>query len=71
MIYHKNDLAIKHRTDLQLHTNTLVVEITISRKKDLFILAYRKFGQTAHEFNIFQEKIDEMLKNQKVNFLIA
>ena len=27
MIYYKNDLAIKQRTDLQLHTNTIVVEI--------------------------------------------
>ena len=65
MIYYKNDLAIKQRPDLQLHTNTLVVEIKIARKKVIFILAYRKFGQTAQEFNIFQEKIDEMIKKSK------
>ena len=33
MLYYKNDLAIKHRDDLQLHSNIIVVEITISKKK--------------------------------------
>ena len=62
MIYYKNDLAVKHRPDLQLHDNTLSIEIKISRKKIIFIVAYRKFGQSPSEFETFQEKIDEMIK---------
>ena len=65
LLYYKNDLAVKHRPDLQLHSNTIAVQIEISRKKVIFILAYRKFGQTSQDFNIFHDKIDLMLKNAK------
>ena len=65
MIYYKNDLAVKHRPDLQLHDNTLSIEIKISRKKIIFIVAYRKFGQSPSEFETFQEKIDEMIKRSR------
>ena len=71
MIYYKNDLAIKQRTDLQLHTNTIVVEIKVGRKKVIFILAFRKFGQTAEEFKIFQEKLMKLSKIQRVNFPVV
>ena len=35
MIYYKNDLGVKHRPDIQNHSNTLVIEISISRKRFL------------------------------------
>ena len=41
MIYYKDDLAVKHRTDLQLIPNNIVIELSINRKKVIFILAYR------------------------------
>ena len=33
VIYHKMDLPVKHRLDIQNHKNTLVVELSIFRKK--------------------------------------
>ena len=62
MLYYWNDLAAKHRPDIQLHSNTLVLQINFGRKKVLVILAYRKFGQNSHEFNVFQEKVNEMIE---------
>ena len=62
MLYYRNDLAAKHRPDIQLHSNTLVLQINFGRKKVLVILAYRKFGQNSHEFNVFQEKVNEMIE---------
>ena len=61
MIYYKSDLAVKHRLDIQNHSNTIVLQLNISRKKIFFILAYRKFNQTSHEFEIFEEKLNEVL----------
>ena len=65
LIYHKSNLAAKHRLDLQNYKNTLVVELHISRKKVFFVLVYRKFGQSPEEFEIFLEKMDEVF--QKIN----
>ena len=65
LLYYKNDLAVKHRTDLQLHSNTIAIQIEISKKKVIFFLVYRKFGQTLQDFDNFHEKIDQMLKNAK------
>ena len=61
MIYHKNDLAVKHRIDIQSLSNTIVLELSISKKKVFFILAYRKFGQSNDECINFEHKIDEMI----------
>ena len=36
MIYHKNDLAVKHRIDIQSLSNTIVLELSIS-KKNVFL----------------------------------
>ena len=33
LIYHRDDLGVKHKIDLQNHTNTLVLELSLSRKK--------------------------------------
>ena len=66
MIYHKNDLAVKHRIDIQSLSNTIVLELSISKKKVFFILAYRKFGQSNDECINFEHKIDEMIVKLKL-----
>ena len=65
LLYHKSDLAAKHRTDIQNQINTIVLELSIARKKVFYILVYRKFGQSLEEFKIFIANLDEML--QKIN----
>ena len=57
MIYYKNDLAIKHRTDLQLHINTIVVEITISRKKDFLYLPIGNSAKLLMILTFFKKKL--------------
>ena len=66
MIYHRADLAAKNRTDLQNHSNTLVMELSIARKKIFFVLVYRKYGQSPDEFKIFIEKFDELMQKIKL-----
>ena len=56
LIFHRADLGVKHRPDLQNHVNTLVLELSLSRTKVFFVLVYRKFGQTPEEFINFTEK---------------
>ena len=45
------------------HPNLLVTEITICKKKILFTLVYRRFGQTTNEFVNFSSKIEELCSN--------
>ena len=54
---------MKHRTDLQSHTNLIVLELSVARKKVFFVLVYRKFGQTPSEFETFTQKLDELFTN--------
>ena len=51
LIWHKIGLAVKNRADIFDHSNTLVLELSISRKKIFYILCYRKFNQTNDEMN--------------------
>ena len=60
MIYYKNDLGVKHRPDIQNHSNTLVIEISISRKKLFYVLAYRQHG-TPDQFKIFMSKLEDTM----------
>ena len=32
LIYHRADMTVKHRLDLQNYKNTLVIEVTVARK---------------------------------------
>jgi len=50
LIYHRIDLPVKRRLDLETFSNLLVIELSISKKKVFFVLVYRKFGQTSDEF---------------------
>ena len=54
-------MAVKNRLDLTNHPNSLVLELSIARKKVFFILVYRKFGQTLMEFNNFIEKFETLI----------
>ena len=61
VIYHKQDLLVKHRVDLDVPSYTLVLELSIFRKKVFFILSYRKFGQMDDDFKLFSKKLDELM----------
>ena len=60
MLFHKDNLALRPREDLENHPNVLVSEITICKKKIFFTVVYRRFGQTSHEFDNFIAKFDEL-----------
>ena len=64
LLYHRNDLPVKNRTDLQI-PNSIVVEIHISRKKIFFIASYRKPSQTSPEFDQYIKNLDEILTKIK------
>ena len=61
LIYHKIDLSVRNRPDLCLTLNTIVLELSISRKKLFFVCSYRRNGQTQQEYTSYCEKIGEML----------
>ena len=63
MIFHKDNLALRPREDLENHSNLLVTEITICNKKNKYTLVYRRFGQTKNEFENFSHKIQELCSN--------
>ena len=65
LIWHKIGLAVKNRADIFDHSNTLVLELSISRKRIFYILCYRKFNQTNDEMNSFFEKLDCALQKIK------
>ena len=60
LLYHKDNLAIKPRPDLELHPNILVSEIIISKKKIFFTVIYRRSGQSPIEFDTFIQKFDQI-----------
>ena len=63
MIYYKNSLALRERPDLENQENTLVCEISVDKKKIIFSVIYRKFGQSKTEFDSFASNFDIMCKN--------
>ena len=62
LIYHRIDLPVKRRLDLENFSNQLVIEISISNKKVFFVLVYRKYGQNPAEFDDYTLKMDELIK---------
>ena len=62
IIYHKNNMAVINRTDLPTPQYTLILEITINRKKTFFIHSYRKAGQTTSQAKSFAKKFNELLE---------
>ena len=62
IIYHKQDLSAKQRIDLDAPTYTLVLELSICRKKVFFVLSYRKFGQSNEDFLTYSKKFDNLME---------
>ena len=65
LIFHKIDLSVKNRLDLCNLFITIVLELSISRKRLFFVLSYRKFSQTSDEFNLYSANLSEMLQKIK------
>ena len=61
VIYHKTNLAVVNRTDLPTPQYTLILEITINKKKTFLIHSYRKSGQTSNQAKNFTNKFDDLL----------
>ena len=59
-LYYKNDLPVKNRIDLQF-PNTIVAEMSISRKQIFFITSYRKPSQSDAEFTSHCGQFDNIL----------
>ena len=60
LIFHKDDLAVRRRHDLENHPNILVTEVNICNKKLFFTVVYRRFCQTPEQFQDFKSKFDEL-----------
>ena len=52
-LYFSEDLPIKHRTDLEIIGETIVAEISIKRKKIIFVVTYHSSSQKAENFRLF------------------
>ena len=51
LLYYKNHLPIKHRTDLEIIDECIVVELNIKSKNIFYILMYRSPSQTPQVFS--------------------
>ena len=67
-LYHKENLPIKERRDLETLDETIVAEIKIKRKKIFFVLSYRHPNQSRDEMNIYMEALQNIydkIKSEK------
>ena len=64
-LYVKENLPIKRRKDLEFTQETIVCEISISRKKSFFKAMYRSPNQTNEEFEVFYERLQETIDRIK------
>ncbi len=63
LLYYKNHLPLKHRHDLELIDEAIVVEVKL-KKENIFIVAlYRSPNQSSEELKNFNIKIARLLKN--------
>ena len=58
-------MAVKNRTDLPTPQYTIILEISINRKKKFFIHSYRKAGQTPAQAKDFANKFDELIEKYR------
>ena len=56
-LYYRDHLPFKRRNDLEILDESIVVEINLNRKKNLFLLVYRSPSQTSAEFMVFMKKL--------------
>ena len=60
-LYYKENVSIKHRTDLQILDECVVAEITSQRKKVFFVVLYWSPNQTVQQFNDFLDGVESMI----------
>ena len=60
-IYVREGLPVKRRTDLELLQETVVVEITVARKKVFFVANYRSPSQSSDQFETYIDSLQLML----------
>ena len=62
-LYYKDHVPLKHRPDLQIIDECVVVEISIKNKKIFYVLLYRSPNQTPEVFSNFLVKLQQLLDN--------
>ena len=55
---YKNTLLIKLRPDFHILHESIVVELTLSRKKLFFVVIYRSPSQSSDEFDLFLSRLE-------------
>ena len=55
---YKNTLLIKLRTDFHILHESIVVELTLSRKKLFFVVIYRSPSQSSDEIDLFLSRLE-------------
>ena len=67
-LYYKENIPIKRRSDLEIHDETVVTEISLRRKKVFIMVTYRHPNQTSDEFGLFLDRLQltvDRIKNCK------
>ena len=62
-LYYKNTLPIKQCPDLHILDESIVVELTLSRKKLFFVVIYRSPSQTSDEFGLFLLRLELVIEH--------
>ena len=58
--YYKDNLPIKRRTDLELLGETICAEISLNRKKIIYILSYSSHSQNSAEFKMYIQQLQNI-----------
>ena len=61
-LYFREGLPIKRRGDLEELQESIVTEITISRKKVFFVTLYRSPSQNSAQFEVFLDKLQRIVE---------
>ena len=64
-LYYKNTLPIKLRSDLHILDESIVVELTLSRKKLFFVVIYRSPSQSSDEFDLFLSRLELVIEHMR------
>ena len=64
-LYYKNTLPIKLRPDLHILDESIVVELTLSRKKLFFVVIYRSPSQSSDEFDLFLSRLELVIEHMR------
>ena len=70
-LYYKNTLPIKLRPDLHILDESIVVELTLSRKKLFFVVIYRSPSQSSDEFDLFLSRLELVIEHMRHENLIV